>query len=117
MDALEERRRRMNATLQPAWRTEVERPEVPVPRFSGLATEIEPRKAFPFKAIAVVMVLVSLALFGYSWYRDRHTATTPAVQTQTAVPDEYSRSRGGSRFLRRAGGQFRGRGEAAVNIF
>ncbi len=82
-DALDNVRRKMNATAPPAWRTEVEeRHETPAPRFAGFASEEEPSKGFPFKAVAVAMVLVSLALFGYSWYRGRHTASLPPGQAQ-----------------------------------
>ncbi len=85
-DALDNVRRRMNASAPPAWRTEVEeRREAPAPRFSTYAADEEPQKGFPFKAIAVVMVLVSFALFGYSWYRGRHSAGTPGEQTQAPV--------------------------------
>ena len=84
-DALDNVRRRMNASAPPAWRTEVdEHRESPAPRFSTYAEE-RPSKGFPFKAIAVVMVLVSFALFGYSWYRGRHSTSTPGEQTQAPV--------------------------------
>ena len=82
-DALDSVRRRMNASAPPAWRTEVEeRHEAPAPRFSSFATEEEPRRGFPFKAVAVAMVLVSFALFGYSWYRGRNKASMVADQAQ-----------------------------------
>jgi protein TonB len=83
-DALDNVRRRMNASAPPAWRTEVdEHRESPAPRFSTYAADERPSKGFPFKAIAVVMVLVSFALFGYSWYRGRHSTSRPGEQTQT----------------------------------
>lgn len=85
-DALENVRRRMNASAPPTWRTEVEeRRESPAPRFSTYTADEEPQKGFPFKAIAVAMVLVSFALFGYSWYRGRHSAGTAGEQTQAPV--------------------------------
>jgi len=90
-DALDNVRRRMNASAPPAWRTEVdEHRESPAPRFSTYAAEERPAKGFPFKAIAVAMVLVSFALFGYSWYRGRHSASTPGEQTQApaAAPQQ-----------------------------
>jgi TonB family protein len=90
-DALDNVRRRMNATSPPAWRTDVdEHRESPAPRFSNYAVDEEPRKGFPFKAIALAMVLVSFALFGYSWYRGRKTAALPADQAQVpaAAPQQ-----------------------------
>ncbi|HJS99487.1 MAG TPA: TonB family protein [Terriglobales bacterium] len=89
-DALENVRRRMNASAPPAWRTEVdERPEAPAPRFSTYADDERPQRGFPFKAIAVAMVLVSFALFGYSWYRGRHTNTPgDQPQTPTSMPQQ-----------------------------
>lgn len=82
-NALDDVRRRMSTASPPAWRTDVEeRQEAPAPRFSGLAMDEEPSRGFPFKAIAVAMVLVSLALFGYSWYRGRNTANPPVNQEQ-----------------------------------
>jgi len=90
-DALDNVRRRMNASAPPAWRTEVdEHRESPAPRFSTYAAEERPAKGFPFKAIAVAMVLVSFALFGYSWYRGRHSTSTPGEQTQApaAAPQQ-----------------------------
>jgi TonB family protein len=82
-DALDSVRRRMNASAPPAWRTEVEeRHEAPAPRFSSFATGEQPSKGFPFKAVAVAMVLVSFALFGYSWYRGRNHAGMAAEQAQ-----------------------------------
>ena len=90
-DALDNVRRRMNASSPPAWRTDVdEHRESPAPRFSNYAVDEEPRKGFPFKAIAVAMVLVSFALFGYSWYRGRKTAAPPADQAAApvAVPQQ-----------------------------
>lgn len=87
--ALDNVRRRMNASAPPAWRTDVdEHRESPAPRFSSYAVEEEPRKGFPFKAIAIAMVLVSFALFGYSWYRGRHSASTPAPQAPVAMPQQ-----------------------------
>jgi TonB family protein len=88
-DALDNVRRRMNASAPPAWRTEVdEHRESPAPRFSTYAADERPPRGFPFKAIAVTMVLVSFALFGYSWYHGRHNTSTPGEQTQapTAMP-------------------------------
>lgn len=90
-DALENVRRRMNASAPPAWRTEVdEHRESPAPRFSTYSADERPSRGFPFKAIAVVMVLVSFALFGYSWYRGRQSTSTPSEQTQTpaAAPQQ-----------------------------
>jgi periplasmic protein TonB len=90
-DALDNVRRRMNASAPPAWRTEVdEHRESPAPRFSTYAADERPSKGFPFKAIAVAMVLVSFALFGYSWYRGRHSTSTPGEQTQApaAAPQQ-----------------------------
>jgi periplasmic protein TonB len=89
-DALENVRRRMNASAPPAWRTEVdEHREAPAPRFSTYAADERPQRGFPFKAIAVAMVLVSFALFGYSWYRGRHTSTPgDQPQTPTAMPQQ-----------------------------
>src|SRR5690348_7219417 len=90
-DALENVRRRMNASAPPAWRTEVdEHRESPAPRFSTYAADERPSKGFPFKAIAVAMVLVSFALFGYSWYRGRHSTSAPGEQTQApaAAPQQ-----------------------------
>ncbi len=90
-DALDNVRRKMNATAPPAWRTGVEeRHETPAPRFSSFASEEQPSRGFPFKAVAVVMVLVSIALFGYSWYRGRHTASLAEGQPQApaAMPQQ-----------------------------
>lgn len=90
-NAFDDRRRRMESSAPPTWRTGVEeRHEPPVPRFSGLAEEEEPTRGFQFKKIAVFLVLVSLALFGYSWYRGRTTSSTlpgnstsgPAIESQ-----------------------------------
>ncbi|HKU20671.1 MAG TPA: TonB family protein [Terriglobales bacterium] len=83
-NALDDVRRRMSTAAPPAWRTDVEeRQEPPAPRFSTLAID-EPRRGFPFKAVAVAMVLVSLALFAYSWYRGRNT-NPPANGAQAPV--------------------------------
>jgi protein TonB len=88
-NALDNVRRRMNASAPPAWRTDVdEHRESPAPRFSSYAVEEEPRKGFPFKAIAIAMVLVSFALFGYSWYRGRHSVSTSAPQAPVAMPQQ-----------------------------
>ena len=96
-DALDHVRRRMNASAPPAWRTDVEeRREAPAPRFSSYAVEEEPRKGFPFKAIAIAMVLVSFALFGYSWYRGRHSASMPAPQAPVAMPQQQPAEAPGS---------------------
>ena len=88
-NALDDVRRRMGTPAPPTWRTDVEeRQEAPAPRFSSLAMDEEPRRGFPFKAVAVAMVLVSLVLFGYSWYRGRNTnppaneAPAPVTQAQ-----------------------------------
>lgn len=84
--AFDDARQRVSAAAPPAWRTDVEeRHEPPVPRFSGFAMEDEePRRSFPFKKIAIAMVLVSLGLFAYSWYRGR-TSSTPAGPAQAPV--------------------------------
>ncbi|HTM88647.1 MAG TPA: TonB family protein [Terriglobales bacterium] len=84
-NALDDVRRRMGAPAPPTWRTDVEeRQEAPAPRFSSLAMDEEPRRGFPFKAVAVAMVLVSLVLFGYSWYRGRNT-NPPANEAPAAI--------------------------------
>lgn len=91
-DPFEDRRRRMETSAPPTWRAGVEeRHEAPVPRFSGFAEEEETGHGFPFKKIAVVMVLVSLALYGYSWYREHGTAgapqtLTPATSVESQAP-------------------------------
>ena len=90
-DALDNVRRRMNASAPPAWRTEVdEHRESPAPRFSTYSADDRPSKGFPFKAIAVVMVLVSFALFGYSWYRGRQSTSAPGEKAQApaAAPQQ-----------------------------
>jgi protein TonB len=90
----------MNASAPPAWRTDVdEHRESPAPRFSSYAVEKEPRKGFPFKAIAIAMVLVSFALLGYSWYRGRHSASTPAPQAPVAMPQQQPVAEGPSSAL------------------
>ena len=84
--SLDDVRRRMNAAPPPAWRTDAEeRREAPPPRFSSFANDEEPRKGFPFKTVAVVMVLVSFALFGYSWYREHKASETHSEQEQAPV--------------------------------
>lgn len=97
--ALDEARRRMAAAPPPAWRTEVqEHREVAPPRFSSFGENEEPARKFPFKAIAVLMVLVSFALFGYSWYRGRNKGSAPAEQAQSplAVPAQTPSSEAAS---------------------
>jgi TonB family protein len=94
-NALDDVRRRMSAAAPPAWRTDVEeRQEAAAPRFSSLAMDEEPRKGFPFKAIAVAMVLVSLALFGYSWYRGRNAANPPVNQEQAPATQPQPTAQG-----------------------
>src|SRR5207237_10262154 len=85
-DALDNVRRRMNASAPPTWRTDVdEHRESPAPRFSTYAAGEGQSKGFPFKAVAVVMVLVSFALFGYSWYRGPLSASMPADQPPAPI--------------------------------
>ena len=78
----EEARGRMTAAA-PVWSPGVEeRQEAPAPRFSTFSTDEAPRKRFSFKSLAVAMVLISFALFGYSWYRGKHAASVPEDQAQ-----------------------------------
>jgi protein TonB len=81
--ALDEARRRMETSAPPAWRSGVEeRHEAPVPRFSGFAADEEPKQGgSAFKKIAIVIVLVSLGLFAYSWYRGHVNTNAPANQS------------------------------------
>lgn len=73
----------MEASAAPTWRTSVEeRHEAPVPRFSGFAAEEEPKQGGSiFKKIAILMVVVSLALYGYSWYRGHKSSSMPGEPT------------------------------------
>ena len=82
-DIFDDVRRRAHAAATPAWSSGVEeRQEMPAPRFTSFGTEEEPRKGFSFKSVAVVLVLISFALFGYSWYRGKRTASAAPDQTQ-----------------------------------
>ena len=83
-DVFDDVRRRTNAAATPAWSNEVEeRQERPAPRFSSFSVEEERGgKRFSFKSVAVVLVLISLALFGYSWYRGKSTASVAPDQGQ-----------------------------------
>lgn len=83
-DVFDNVRRRTNAAATPAWSSEVEeRQERPAPRFSSFSAEEEPRgKRFSFKSVAVILVLISLALFGYSWYRGKSAASVAPDQGQ-----------------------------------
>jgi TonB family protein len=83
-DAFDNARRRVNASASSPWSREVEeRQERPAPRFSSFSTEEEPRgKRFSFKSVALIIVLISFALFGYSWYRGKSTASVAPDQGQ-----------------------------------
>ena len=94
-DPFEEARGRMNVTAPPVWSAGVEeRQEAPAPRFSSFGSEEEPRKGFSFKSVAVVLVLISLALFGYSWYRGKSRASVGSDQGQmpVAVPQQQAQA-------------------------
>ena len=93
-DPFEEARGRMNAAA-PAWSPGVEeRLEAPAPSFSSFGSEEEPRRGFSFKSVVIVLVLISLALFGYSWYRGKSRASVASDQGQApaAVPQQQAQA-------------------------
>lgn len=94
-DPFEEARGRMNMAAPPVWSPGVEeRQEAPAPSFSSFGSEEEPRRGFSFKSVAIVLVLISLALFGYSWYRGKQRVSVASDQGQApaAAPQQQAQA-------------------------